>query len=83
MNFQIAQQEEGRFHQNITFGETGVCLIQVVDFNVNSWSHEILTDNCTVSQIYQDWQFPQGTGPLGEDPAFEANTVAEQTGDNL
>lgn len=29
-----------------------------------------MTDDCTISQSFKEWSFPQGFGPLGEDPAF-------------
>ena len=70
VDFSVNKEQEGRFSQNITFGETGVCILQVVDFNNNTWNRELLTDNCSVSQSFLEWQFPQGYGPLSEDPAF-------------
>ena len=72
VDYSITQEEEGRFSQNITLGETGVCIFQVVDFNINVWSRELMTDNCTTSQSFMEWSFPQGYGPLSEDPAFGA-----------
>lgn len=55
VDFNISQDQDGRFSQNITLGETGVCIWQLIDFNTNEWSRELLTDNCTVSQSVTTW----------------------------
>lgn len=70
VNYSVTQETEGLFVQNITFGETGICVHQVIDFNFNTWSREILTDDCVNSADTNEWHFPQGYGPLASDDAF-------------
>ena len=60
--------DDQNIRQEISFGDTGICVVQSINFTQSTWDVDVYNNGCTVLSYQDSWSYLPGDGLIYEIP---------------